>query len=95
MSEKKLTIKDKAHLYDNWLEYVAGRGWTECFAEPEKIKQEFDRLNKEIVSHKGTGIMLSKENQILKRHKTVLKDELKVLQAKYEALKKELEKKNE
>ena len=90
--KKKLTIAEKAKLYDNWLKYVDGRGWTEVMAEPEQIKQEYKRLKKETESHKGTGVMLSKENQILKRQKIVLQDEIKIVQGKYEALKKKLKK---
>lgn len=46
--KKKLSQKEKADLYDNWLAYVNGRGWTEVMAEPQKIKEKFDKLNKEI-----------------------------------------------
>jgi len=78
MSKKpELTQKEKADLYDNWLKYVANRGWTDCFAEPQKIKEKFDKLNKELESHKGTGIMLAKENQSMKVHydKVIKKNE--------------------
>jgi len=95
MTEEKLTIKEKAVKYDNWVKYVDGRGWSEILQKPLKVKIVIDKLKKEIKdlkqqveSHKGTGIMLSRDNQILKRQKIVLQDELKVVQAKYEAVKK-------
>jgi len=80
-------LREDATSYQNWLKYVDNRGWTECFAGPEEIKQKFDKLNKEIESHKGTGLMLSKENQNLKRHYATLtkkneelRDDIKQLQ---------------
>ena len=79
MSEEKLTQKQKAKLYDNWLKFVDGKGYTEIFAEPQKIKEKIDNLNKESDILQRTAIMLSKENQNLKRQKRAAEEEIQQL----------------
>jgi len=63
MSEKKLTVKEKAKLYENWLKFVDGKGYTEIFAEPQKTKEKFDKLNKEITQHKENRKNIRGDNQ--------------------------------
>jgi len=79
VEKKKLTIKEKAQLYDNWLKYVDNRGWTDCFAEPQKIKEEFDKLKKEISYTKELNHGLSQACDILKtKNKKVLEENKKL-----------------
>jgi len=47
MAEKKLTIKQKAQLYDNWLKYTAGKGWSDILKKPLEIKKVIDKLKLE------------------------------------------------
>lgn len=55
MSEKpkKLTIKEKAVKYDNWIKWVASRGLTDVLVEPLKVKEKMDDLKREITDLKG------------------------------------------
>lgn len=79
--ETALEMKEKTQLYNNWLKFCDNRGYTEIFAEPQETKEKFDKLKKEIKSHKGTGIMLSTENQNLIRQKLDLEKEIVTLKA--------------
>ncbi|KKN76195.1 hypothetical protein LCGC14_0372210 [marine sediment metagenome] len=85
VESNKLHVKKAAEIKQ--LEEDNGKNGITIAQQDSKIK----RLIKEVESHKGTGIMIEKENQILKRQKKVLQDEIQVVQKKYEAVKQKLE----
>jgi len=75
----KLTQKEKADLYDNWLAYVNGRGWTEVMAEPQKIKEKFDKLKKEIRYLQELNNGLNSACDIIKARNKKLTEDKKIL----------------
>lgn len=73
MAEKKLTIKEKAVLYDNWLKYVDNRGWSEVLQEPLKVKAIIDKLKAQIKQleedNGNNGITIAHQDSKIKRLK--------------------------
>ena len=74
MSEKKLTQKEKAVKYDNWVKFVDSRGLSDVLLEPTKVKEKMNKLKEEITTLKQKTHTLTISCDGLKKRNKKLQD---------------------